>query len=617
MTTAQWTTLRSQILADQAAHSPGHESGRRKRSGSEYLWGLASATGTPLEEDQVLLAKLASGAKLSPKERRRFDVPRALQRFQESLSGTLDDVGVATAAVTWAAAMPALLNHLDEHPWWDLLGALQELRDRLRDGQVADPMVLVGVAELGLTLSQRLTALPSCRGLHDDSIRRLRSWCEQTEAAVAIGLQQLSSIRLVLASLLRCREMLRGGQTPGKKKTKRGKSGRGSDAVWTAAHEAAVTEWTTWTIALMRRDGAMAFSPLSHDDLRDDLGKHGLLALAAAADEETLRPALDAALGRSRTKRRLAWQVHLPESMLHDEDSGVVCMLPEWDVRRGRTVIRYAGDETELEVTTGKAVLMQGAIETELRVNGNQIRSAGDWTATCEYTDDDVHYVELEQPWQAGYVVQRQFMLLREDRCGMIADAVTWRSSTNDSGPTDLSIEHRLRLPLGDGMTCRAEEQTTECFLCDDRPRAMVIPLSSNEWRGANSTTTLSGTADNHLLVASRGAGRLYVPLWIDLSRKRFGKKRTWRQLTVGEQLRLVPPRVAAAFRFQAGSEQWLLYRSMVGRLPRTFFGKHLIADFYAARFDVQEETYEDLITVEDSDDTDSSPQGSDVNVES
>jgi hypothetical protein len=48
-----------------------------------------------------------------------------------------------------------------------------------------------------------------------------------------------------------------------------------------------------------------------------------------------------------------------------------------------------------------------------------------------------------------------------------------------------------------------------------------------------------------------------------------------------------------------------LLYRALpelepTRPMPHTVFGKHLLADFYCARFDAEEQSYEELITVED-----------------
>ena len=44
-----------------------------------------------------------------------------------------------------------------------------------------------------------------------------------------------------------------------------------------------------------------------------------------------------------------------------------------------------------------------------------------------------------------------------------------------------------------------------------------------------------------------------------------------------------------------------MLYRSLGLRRCRTIMGKHLVADFFAARFDMSDAEYEELVTVDDS----------------
>ena len=43
-----------------------------------------------------------------------------------------------------------------------------------------------------------------------------------------------------------------------------------------------------------------------------------------------------------------------------------------------------------------------------------------------------------------------------------------------------------------------------------------------------------------------------------------------------------------------------MVYRSLGGRRCRTVLGKHLIADFFAAKFDQGEGIYDELVTVDD-----------------
>lgn len=640
LTSAQWTTLRKKILADQTRQPPGSVFGDSIKKGSVYRWGLSamsSASTDSYDETLQWLTRLATGAEIGGKRFRDAQVDEMIVRFEDSMGRNDSELCDVHEALVWAAAMPGLLNHLDEAQWWNLLGTIQELRERLAARDATQPSALIGVAELGLTLAWRLRALPSCRRLAISSQEALAKWCEQDDLAVSAALANPHHTRVVLASLLRIRMLLPvvDTQPPAKKKTKaaaKSKSAKSKSAKRKKQHQSALSkaidevgvELTAWVAAMARNDGSSAFSiaraakskQASHGD---DLGPSGLLSHAAKLDRETLEPAIKAALGKTKTKGRLAWQANLPESMLHDEDAKVVCMLPEWDVRRGRTIIDYREPTTALELTAGKSVLISGRCETSIVIGERPIEPVGDWVATCEYTDDDVHYIELEQPHSDGYVLQRQVMVVREDRCFFFADAVvqsqfalppvldsTALGVNADSSPL---IQYQIRFPLGDSTQANLEAETNDLFLeaCgrdQGRRHALVMPLSAAEWRNSPQmnlpAATLQATEDNHLLLTSKGRGQLYAPLWIDLSRQRFLMNRTWRQLTVGEKLKSLPPQTAVAFRVQVGKSQWILYRSMAPPAPRTFLGRHMIADFYCARLNAKERSYEDLITVED-----------------
>ena len=81
---------------------------------------------------------------------------------------------------------------------------------------------------------------------------------------------------------------------------------------------------------------------------------------------------------------------------------------------------------------------------------------------------------------------------------------------------------------------------------------------------------------------------------------RRFDRKRTWRKLTVADDLRIVSDAEAVGFRVQVGSEQWMMYRSLANQINRSVLGKHLVADFFAARFYASDGSFEELVTVDD-----------------
>ena len=146
------------------------------------------------------------------------------------------------------------------------------------------------------------------------------------------------------------------------------------------------------------------------------------------------------------------------------------------------------------------------------------------------------------------------------------------------------------------------ETDTREALMKIGKQRqALAVPLAASEWNAQSTQSSMEVGDDNQLVLTASGSKRLYAPLWFDFQRRRFKRKRTWRQLTIADQLRIVGHDEAAAFRVQQGSEQWVVYRSLKDRVCRSFLGKHIVADFFVSRFDPEDGDHEALITVDDS----------------
>ena len=71
----------------------------------------------------------------------------------------------------------------------------------------------------------------------------------------------------------------------------------------------------------------------------------------------------------------------------------------------------------------------------------------------------------------------------------------------------------------------------------------------------------------------------------------------TWRQLTVAEDLEIIPRDQAVGYRVQVGIEQWLFYRSLVPTTCRSLLGQHLGCEFLCARF-LHDGTAEPLVEI-------------------
>ena len=585
----QWRRLLKKVDERLAKHSFSEFFGDAAAEGAVYRWGLACARGGAIDDLTNWLSQVAGDAKPSKKLTARVDLSQAARDLIESAQSLSFSPSSAATAVIWAAAMPTLAKDIDQSTWWELLSTLQQLRESaLQRNEVDTPIHLMLAGELGLTLSWRLADLPSCKKLRVTSVSAVERWCKADEDSIAMSLSGGRDLRLIMASLIRCRRLI---SVTGKRSSK--------DRI-----EPIASELATWVAALTTHTGATALSKATRADVADDLAKGGLLDRVVQFDPATLRPALKAALGKTPAGGRLAWEVSLPESMHLCDDAKLAVMMPEWDVRRGRTHIDYRHDDIRIEVFGGRQQMLSGRWHTMIEVEQAEQHPRGGWELTCEYTDDDVHYIELEQPWTGGITLQRQFLLIRDDRCLLLADSVA--PSGPEAEPDSLgNIRYISRLPVPEKVQMTEEEETREIFLEQGRNRAMALPLAACEWKTGPSRSSLAPTPDHHLSLTARGRDRLYVPLWIDFQQRRLKRKRTWRQLTVADERRIVGDHESVGYRVQIGSEQWLVYRSLVGHRCRTVLGQHLLADFFCGRFDTGDGSVEQLITVEDNETSD------------
>lgn len=590
-----WERLRWQVR-DRSEGAPASQVlGEIAAGGSAFRWGLAAALGRPLDPLEVSLSRIAvtgrfpgsstkrGKAKKRPKAsdpNEPVDLATAAEQFLDAVTGPVASIHESAEAILWGASMPALIDGLEPRVWWDLLGALLELRNStLQIAEASAPPRLMLGGELGLILAWRLADLPTCRRLAGPSVAAIDAWFAEESDAIGSAVRGAVDARLVLASVLRCRRLIENT-------TKRRFKKRQLEIA---------TDLATWVAGMTLPGGRVAFSELAPGDLRDDVGPRGLLRQAVELDPETLRSATSAALGESHSGGRLAWQVSLPEPMLTCETGELAIMMPEWDVRRGRVHIDHRGDELQIELFGGKPRLLSGAWTVELKRDDEMQAPCGPWTQTCEYADDDVQYVELEQTWTGDLVLQRQVMQLRDDRAVLLADAVIAVSDDRDPTP----IGYTARLPLDPSVVTSPDPETREIFLTDGKKsRGMVLPLAASEWRVGPTDATLEAEQDA-LVHRTHGSRRLYAPVWFDLQSRRFKRPRTWRQLTVADELKIVPRHEAVGFRVQLGSEQWMVYRSLGGPRCRTVLGKHLLVDFLCTRFDMGDGTHEDLITVD------------------
>jgi hypothetical protein len=569
-----------------------------------YLWGVAAAYGRQCGRLLTSLAELSmEKPKASATERNNengIDFDREAAAFMDLIETTrVFSPADCHLAILWAAALPALESRIEAHRWWRLLSALKQLHESVMQRNATyqvEHLMLAG--ELGLTLAWRTRCIAACQRLANNAGESVRQWGDQEHEAVSGVLANAANVRLVLASLIRCHRLL---EKVAKRKLRK-------------SDHRTMALLAQWAAALTHPLGT-AFSEATVQEMSADNGEHGLIDTLRHEHAELLGSGLAAACGESPLGGRLAWEVGLPETWHHDRDAKLAVGFPEWDVRQGRFHLDYSSENPKLELFAGRRRVFSGEVQIRLEVDGVEQRPVGTWNEVCEHSDDDVHYLEIEQSWSGQIVLQRQLMLVRDDRCLLMADSVLPQnpdsgaaSAGADAGDlaigaadiTTAGIHYWCNFPLAGSMVWAPEQDTREGFLADGKNRALVVPLAAGEWTAGQTDSSICQTSDRHLQLFARGRKALYAPLWLDFQKRRFLRPRTWRQLTVGDQLKLVPRHDAAAYRIQAGSEQWMIYRSMGERRSRTMLGKHLIAEFYGSRFYPGDGSHEELVTVDD-----------------
>ena len=215
------------------------------KRGSIYRWGLATAVDAEVRPLVQVLSRLACDRVPSKKLMLAAgDLSEAAEAFMASGFGQSQSAVNAMDAVLWAAALPALMDKLEPHTWWQLAVALKNYRDVVLDHDhvhTASHLLIAG--ELGLTLGWRLPELPGVDRVVDSAEIAFEEWFEHHHEAVSASIERGGvEARLVLGSLIRCQRILR-------KIASRNLSRQ---------QETSAQELATWAIALTTRSGTAA-----------------------------------------------------------------------------------------------------------------------------------------------------------------------------------------------------------------------------------------------------------------------------------------------------------------------------------------------------------------------
>lgn len=273
-----------------------------------------------------------------------------------------------------------------------------------------------------------------------------------------------------------------------------------------------------------------------------------------------------------------------------------------WNPKSPRLCFDCSNHGLQLELVSHET-LISGPALPQIEWHGKRLSPTNDFEIVCNEHDHDLDYVELQMELSDEAILSRQLILSRDESFLLVIDSVVFDSAGR--------IEYCCDWPLADGIEVLPESETREVYLKTSKIQSLVLPLALPEWqvgkspgrliaKNANSDKVIAPSDSRQLLRMECAAeGRaLCVPLFFDLSPKRCKQKRTWRQLTVGENMQPVPPEVATAFRIQVHKQQWFFYRVLTEKGNRTFLGENFQGEFVIGRFDKTGAVYE-LLRIE------------------
>jgi hypothetical protein len=319
---------------------------------------------------------------------------------------------------------------------------------------------------------------------------------------------------------------------------------------------------------------------------------------AAKPSKKTKRKPSGSLRTDKRRRKRALW----PAARSEQAQSAV--LRGAWRHDAPRLAVTYSGGVTRLELEAAGRPLLSGVWSLDLARDGEPIPAVTRWKELCWVSDADADYLELEAKFPGDLKVQRQILLARRERILVLADCVI--------AAAPATFEYASTLPLAPGRSFRPAEEAVEGWLTDfasapagssrkpsaAAPRVLALPLALPEWRSACRAGELTAV-DGALRLEQRATGRgIFAPLLFDLDPRRARKPFTWRRLTVGEGLRPLADDVAVGYRAQVGERQWLVFRSLAPRSPRTVLGQHLSSEFMVGSFEASGEVHR-LLEVE------------------
>jgi hypothetical protein len=487
------------------------------------------------------------------------------------------DMAIVLQTVALAYAMPKLAREMPAESWWQLLERLREIATQAQTNDVdwpGDPQAVLRqqllAGELPLALGYLFPEVRAMRALRSEASETLsEAICALTDG------RGLPDARLlpVLGPLFACWTRV----TWLSSQTKKSAWSREADLQyqWLVRH----------AIRLADKDGRFVLtnSPADtsgaqpkHEAWNNDMFA---LAIRLAGDRADVTAASIALPRGVLCKKLKPDPTKLPRPSLNSDWAGITVMADGWSQSDTRLAASYVAAQMNIEFSVFGEKFMVGLWDFETHCDGKLAHPTGDWEQLCWERGDLYNLLELGRPLSEGLRLERQLLFGVKDHVIYLADSITSRDGSAHT------IRHSMDLPLADKIQWQPEGETRDGILAGEKIRAAVMPAGLSEWRADPRGGTIESRGGRLILTQETRGRALCCPLVIDLDRRRTKDERTWRQLTVGENLDIVSSDVAVGYRAQSGDGQWLFYRSLGPAGNRTVLGVNISGEFTAGRF--------------------------------
>lgn len=450
-------------------------------------------------------------------------------------------------------AIRAIAGHCEFEDWTALVEKLMQIANVAESNVPLAPAVYQWLAiEVPLTIAFQIPETEDSRRIGEQACQRLAvSIAEMLDTDGWPNSKFISEFGPLAASWVRCYTIA---------------SKIGIEAIYQAASQ---IEWMVRQVLRMRRpDGTLVFSDAQSLPISDAF-LAALLKLTQDPNDQTLLTLFRTA-STSSTKPD-----ELPEPGNLSEWGQAAVLQSHWGRTSPKLAIDFSGQRCRIEIAR-RVSLIQGDAMPIVSIDGQPQSPQEGFSVACHESDDDVDYLEIQMQLTHCQLT-RQILLSREEEFLLIADIIVPIASSQ--------IQYHCDWHYASGIVGLRETETREGYLRDQKIQALILPLALPEWKAEKSPGQLEFHDQRaRLLQSCHGAG-LYAPLFFDLSPKRSRKKRTWRQLTVGEQRKPVPRDVACGFRVQLNKQQWFFYRTISSKGYRTFLGENFGGEFVFNRF--------------------------------